>query len=181
MIWSAVISGPAPSGMKSRRTSSASASSTGERVRLANAVTRISAPSSSRIELVIIGRDELEHVGGREQPFLGGLLLQDRDAGLQVGRLDVGQQSPLEPGTQPVLEGGQLPGRAVGGDDDLLVRVVQRVEGVEELLLGPLAVLQELDVVDQQDVDVAVPALERLVLSSRRQLMKSLVNSSVDT
>ena len=53
MIWSAVISGPEPSGMKSRSTSSASDSSTGDRVRLANAVTRISAPSSSRIEFDI--------------------------------------------------------------------------------------------------------------------------------
>ena len=53
MIWSAVISGPAPSGMKSRSTSSASARSTAARLRLANAVTRISAPSSSRIELEI--------------------------------------------------------------------------------------------------------------------------------
>ena len=47
-------------------------------------------------------------------------------------------------------------GRPVGGDDDLLGGVVERVEGVEELLLRLLLVLQELDVVDQQHVDVAV-------------------------
>ena len=35
---------------------------------------------------------------------------------------------------------------------DLLVGVVQGVEGVEELLLRLLLALQELDVVDQQDV-----------------------------
>ena len=46
------------------------------------------------------------------------------------------------------------------GDDDLLVRAVQRVERVEELLLQALAVLQELDVVDEQDVDLPVAALE---------------------
>ena len=46
------------------------------------------------------------------------------------------------------------------GDDDLLVGVVQGVEGVEELLLRLLLALQELDVVDQQHVDVAVAALE---------------------
>ena len=168
--------------MKSRSTSSARARSTGARLRLANAVTRISAPSSSRIELVIRRGDELEHVRRREQPLLRGLLLQDRDPGLQVGRLDVGEQAPLEPGPQPVLQRGQLLGRAVGGDDDLLVRVVQRVEGVEELLLRALAVLQELDVVDQQDVDVAVAALERAASCRRAALlMKSLVNSSVET
>ena len=52
-------------------------------------------------------------------------------------------------------------GRQVAGDDDLLVGVVQRVERVEELLLGLHLALQELDVVDEQDVDVAVAALER--------------------
>jgi hypothetical protein len=58
---------------------------------------------------------------------------------------------------------------------------VQGVEGVEELLLRALAVLQELDVVDQQDVDVAVAALEGAGLVVAQRLMKSLVNSSVDT
>ena len=44
-----------------------------------------------------------------------------------------------------------------------------------------LLALQELDVVDEQDVDVAVAALKATLRSSRRELMKSLVNSSVDT
>ncbi len=40
---------------------------------------------------------------------------------------------------------------------------MQDVEGVEELLLRPLLVLQELDVIDEQHVGVAVAALERLL------------------
>ena len=55
--------------------------------------------------------------------------------------------------------------RAVAGDHDLLARVVQGVEGVEELLLGSFLVLQELDVVDQQHVDVAVAAPEAVLLA----------------
>ena len=51
-------------------------------------------------------------------------------------------------------------GGAVGGEHDLLVGVVEGVEGVEELLLGLGLALQELDVVDQQHVDVAVAPLE---------------------
>ena len=108
----------------------------------------------------ILRGDELEHVVGHRQPLLGGLLAQDRDPGLEVGRLHVGDQAPLEPAAHPLLEAAELLGRQVRGDDDLLVGVVQRVEGVEELLLGLLLALQELDVVDQQDVDVAVAALE---------------------
>ena len=76
------------------------------------------------------------------------------------GRLDVGDQAPLEAGAQPVLERHQLLGRTVAGDHDLLVGVVQRVERVEELFLGLLLVFQELDVVDEQDVDVAVAPAE---------------------
>ena len=105
--------------------------------------------------------DELEDVVGNVEPIHLSLLAKDRDAGLQLRRLDVGDQTPFEPGPQPVLEGGQLLGRPVGGDDDLLVRVVQRVEGVEELLLDAFLALDELDVVDEQHVDVAVAPLER--------------------
>ena len=108
----------------------------------------------------ILRGDELEHVRRRGQPVHRGLLAQDRDPGLEVGRLDVGDQAPLEPVAQPVLERLEPLGRAVGGQHDLLVGVVQRVEGVEELLLGLGLALQELDVVDQQHVDVAVAALE---------------------
>ena len=43
-------------------------------------------------------------------------------------------------------------GRTIGGDDDLLHALVQRVEGVEELFLGPLLLREKLDVVDQQQI-----------------------------
>ncbi len=45
-------------------------------------------------------------------------------------------------------------------------------------VLGSFLVLQELDVVDQEHVHVAVPAAEPVALPSRIMLMKSLVNSS---
>ena len=53
-------------------------------------------------------------------------------------------------------------GRAVAGEHDLLAGGVQRVEGVDELLLGALLALEHLDVVDQQRVELAVARLERL-------------------
>ena len=94
-------------------------------------------------------------------------LMQDRDAGLQVRRLHVGEQTPLEAAVHALLEAGEQLGCHVGGDDHLLVGVVQRVEGVEELLLRLHLALQELDVVDEQDVDIAVATLEvgRLVVA----------------
>ncbi len=65
-----------------------------------------------------------------------------------------------EPAAQPVLEGLDRLGRPVRGQDDLLRGALEVVVGVEELLLEALFALHELDVVDQQDVAVAVAALE---------------------
>ena len=157
VVWSSV--------MRSLRTISASDRSTCCRLRFANAVTRISAPSSSRMLVEILRRDVLEDVRRRLEPLAAGLLAQDRDAGLEVGRLDVGDQAPLEAGPHPVLEAVQLLGRQVGRDHDLLVRVVQGVERVEELLHRLFLALQELDVVDEEHVDLAVAALERAGLA----------------
>ena len=63
---------------------------------------------------------------------------------------------------QAVLERLQVVGRAIGGEHDLAAAVVEGVEGVEELLLGPGLALEELDVVDEQHVDVAEARLEGL-------------------
>ena len=55
-----------------------------------------------------------------------------------------------------MLEVLNFAGRAVAGQDDLLVRFVQRVEGVEEFLLNPLLAGEKLNVVNQQHVRLAV-------------------------
>ena len=78
----------------------------------------------------------------------------------EVGRADVGDQAGLEALAQPLLQRGEVARHAVRGQDDLAAGVVQRVEGVEELLLGPGLGLEELDVVDEQDVDAAEALLE---------------------
>ena len=71
---------------------------------------------------------------------------------------DVGDQAGLEALAQAVLERAEVPRRAVRGEHELGAGVVQRVERVEELLLGPGLGLEELHVVDEQHVDVAVSA-----------------------
>ena len=73
------------------------------------------------------------------------------------------RQAPLEAVAQARGEGRELAGDAVGGEDELAAGLVEGVEGVEELLLGRRLALEELDVVDQEDVDVAVAGLEGLV------------------
>ncbi len=89
-------------------------------------------------------------------------LAQDRESGGVVRRLDVGDQSGREALAQAILERLQIVRRPVGGEHYLPAAVVQGVERVEELLLGLRLALEELDVVDEQDVDVAKAELERV-------------------
>ena len=89
-------------------------------------------------------------------------LAEDGEARVEVGRLDVAHEAGLEALAQPVLERGHVARQAVGGQHELGAGGVQRVEGVEELLLGLGLALEELDVVDEQHVDVAVGGLERV-------------------
>ena len=78
---------------------------------------------------------------------------------------------------------GMFRGERVGGEDDLLLARVERVEGVEELLLRPLLVGQELHVVDQQHVDRAVALAEvRHAVEADRvdQLVDELLGGQVE-
>ncbi len=92
---------------------------------------------------------------------------QDRHAHLELGRLERHGQAPAEARDQALLDAGDLLRVGVAGDDDLLVRLDQRVEQVEELLLRAALAAEELDVVDEQQVERAIVPLElveRLVL-----------------
>ena len=111
--------------------------------------------------LLHVGGDEFEDLVGHGDLLVLGLGLEDGESGLELGWLDLGDQPGEEPAAQTVLEGGDRLRRAVGGEDDLLGRAVEGVEGVEELLLEGLLALHELDVVDEQDVALPVAAFER--------------------
>ena len=50
--------------------------------------------------------------------------------------------------------------RAIAAQHDLFLRVVQRIEGVKKLGLGPFFSSQKLNVVDQQHVDGSIPLSE---------------------
>ena len=72
----------------------------------------------------------------------------------------VSQKAPLETSSHAIFESRQALGRNIARDDDLLVVVVKGVERVEERFLGLGFALKELNVIDEQDVDVAVAGLE---------------------
>jgi hypothetical protein len=68
----------------------------------------------------------------------------------ELGCLNVGHQAPLEAGHEPLLHLVELLGIFVARDDDLLARLVERVERVEELLLRLGLAGQEVNVVDEK-------------------------------
>ncbi len=106
---------------------------------------------------------------GSRDFFLLRLFLQDRDLGFEIGRLNIGDQSPLEAAAQPVFNFGQLFGGTVAGDDDLLHGVVQGVKRMEKFFLRPLLAGQKLNVIDQQDIDATELVAEcgHLVVAQR--------------
>ena len=110
-------------------------------------------------DLILPGDVDRDVVGQRHRLGVG-LFLENRDLGFEVGRLNVRDQAPFEPRAQPLLELRNLVRRAVAADDDLLLRVVERVEGVEELGLRAFFAGDELDVVDQQHVHGAIAFAE---------------------
>src|SRR5690606_11974660 len=65
-------------------------------------------PDERTLELTDVARDargdELHDVVRDAEVLLERLLAQDRDPGLEVRRLDVGDQAPLEATAHPVLE-----------------------------------------------------------------------------
>ena len=114
---------------------------------------------------------------------LSRLVFDDGKARFKIGRLDVDEQAPLEAGLKTVVEQLHLLGRAVGGEDDLTLGLVEGVEGMEKLLLCLLAAGDELHVVHQQKVRVAVFAAELDVLAGADgldQLVGEIVALDVD-
>ena len=85
----------------------------------------------------------------------GGFLTQDRDTMLEIRRLDVRHHSPLEPAHETRLEAGDFRGRPIARQHDLSARLVEGVEGMEELFLCRLLTLEEMDVVDEEQVGFA--------------------------
>ncbi len=66
-----------------------------------------------------------------------------------------------------LFQAGDILGELVAGEDNLLVRFVKRIEGVEELLLGPLFSPEKLDVVNEQGilVPVFIPKISHLLVT----------------
>ena len=106
--------------------------------------------------------DEVDDVLGQHQAEGGGLVYDDGRARLNVRRLHVGHEPALYARADSVVQRGHLPGRPVGGEDDLMPGLVDAVEGVEKLLLRAYLAGDKLYVVHEQQVHAAVFPAELL-------------------
>ena len=91
-------------------------------------------------------------------------------------------QSPVESADQPLFQFRNFARRAVGAEDDLLLLLVQRVEGVKEFLLRAVSPAQEMDVVDDQHVHVPIAVAELLhvaVLDGLDELVDEAVAAQI--
>src|SRR5437660_11268577 len=71
-------------------------------------------------------------------------------------RLNVGEQSPLKTGAQAVLQAVNGLWWAITGHDNLLIGIVEGIEGVKEFFFSRLFPGNELNIVHKQDIDLAV-------------------------
>ena len=104
--------------------------------------------------------NEDSNVVGEWDVFHLGLLVQDRDPGLHVRGLNVGDESPLETVSEAVLKSRDFLGKSVRGNDDLFVGFVEGVEGMKKLLLSSFLAGQELDVIENEHINITEPGLE---------------------
>jgi hypothetical protein len=75
--------------------------------------------------------------------------LKNRHPRLEVGGLDIRNQTHLKPRNQPLLQAWDLAGRAITGNHDLPASFMQSVKRVKELLLGVFLPFNELNIVNQ--------------------------------
>src|SRR6266849_7191830 len=105
-------------------------------------------------------RDIKRYLGRQLEILECRLLLHDGDTGFEVGGRDIGDKARLEAVTQPLLESRNIAWNLVRSQHDLMALRVERVERMEEFLLGAFTAGQELDVVENQGVDAAELFLE---------------------
>ena len=94
---------------------------------------------------------------GREIELVGFYLaVENGAASLKIGWADIDNHALTTARFEPVGEVGDARWRTIGADDDLLVVLLERIKGVEEFFLAFLLALEELHIVDDEHVVLAV-------------------------
>ncbi len=89
-------------------------------------------------------------------------------------------QAPSEPTPQPILDARQLGWQLVAGQNDLLLREMEGVERVEELILRAVLAGKKLDVVDQENIRRLAIARAKLLHQTDAARLLALVHHRPD-
>ena len=84
------------------------------------------------------------------------LFAQDGHSRFIIRRLNIHSQAPFKTGAETLFQRLDLLGRLIGGNNNLLFRLVEGVKGMEKLLLCALLSYNKLNIVDQENVVVSV-------------------------
>ena len=118
------------------------------------------------------------------KPFVFGFASQNSGSRLQFGGLNVGNQAPRKTRAQTFFQTGDIFREFVRRQHDLLVRVVQDVEGVEKFFLSSVFPGDKLDVIDHQHITIvaitSVELFELVVTNSVNHLVHELFGRSID-
>ena len=121
------------------------------------------------LDLADICRNIFSDIAGDviRQPYAQktGLHLDDGKARFKIGGRNIHHQTGFKSSLQAVFQQRHFAGRTVGGENDLLFRLVQRVEGMEKLLLCLLLAGNKLDIVHQQHICLTVLLAEFVILT----------------
>ena len=94
--------------------------------------------------------------------FKQGLFLEDGDTCFEIRCLDISDESPFKAGTQAIFQRLDFPRRTITRENDMLIGIVQGVEGMEEFLLRMFLFREELNIIDEQYIDIAIFLAEGL-------------------
>jgi len=103
-----------------------------------------------------VSSKEVDDIFGEFDTFFFRLLAEDGCPCLKDWGLNVGYQAPFKPVDQPLPYSTNVLGRSIARNYDLLLDVVESIEGVEEFFLCTFLVRDELDVIHQQDINLPV-------------------------
>ena len=114
----------------------------------------------SAFEATDIGADafgeEVDDFWGHFDAEAFGLFAKDGDAGFGIWELEFGGEAPFEAGDEAGFEIGDFGWGSIATEDDLFMAVEEGIEGVKELFLGATFIGEDLDIIDEEDIGLAV-------------------------
>ena len=100
-----------------------------------------------------MGSNEVDYLVREVDTVVVHLIMQDILAELVVRAAYLGGEAPLEARKQAIFDIPQLQRRAVARQDELLARLLEVVEDMEEGVLGALESGEVLDIIDDEHID----------------------------